>query len=106
MTTLYLEPEEAVVFEQLPANRLEKRRYYWVEQGWTFAIDWIPINAQEALVLCEVECDSDDQLFAIQQPKWCEREITDQTAFSGWELARSIGIGSFGGLSQQGDHET
>lgn len=103
MTTFYLEPDEAVAFEQLPARSLRKRRYYCIEQGWTFAIDWIPVGAETALVLCEVECDSDDDLLSIQLPTWCEREITTEARFSGWELAGSAELGSLGRLSQQSD---
>ncbi|MEZ6096144.1 MAG: hypothetical protein R3C03_18280 [Pirellulaceae bacterium] len=75
MTTLYMSFAEAKVFAQLPGRDLVKRRYYLEEQGYTFAIDvFEEPKSIIPLIICEVECDTDEELEKIQTPAWAVRD--------------------------------
>ena len=86
MTTLYIGEHEGVVFSTLPGRHSTKRRYRFPEQGYTFMIDvYESPKSAVGIMICEVECDTDQELDNIQIPGWCVREITEE---SKWSAAR------------------
>ena len=90
MTTIYLAPGEATALAELDGPRSVKRRYKFEEQGHTWAIDvWESPPAAAGTILAEVECESDEELDAIEVPDWAQREVTDDDAFSAFTLASS-----------------
>lgn len=88
MSTIYLNEGSGSIYESLPGYLSQKRRYLLAEQGWTFAIDVYERPASvEGLIICEVECETDEQLARITKPEWAVREITDDSCFSGFLIA-------------------
>ena len=88
MTTIYLHADEEVLFQSLPARKSVKRRYKLDEQGWTFAIDvYEAPQSAVGIIVCEVECDTDEQLASILKPEWACQEITKDLDFSGANIA-------------------
>lgn len=84
MTTLYLDVGEKHVFADLPARKSVKRRYRVAEQGWTFMIDvYEGPESAAGIIICEVECETDEQLNSIEKPSWAVREITSEPKWSG-----------------------
>lgn len=79
MTTLYLRAEEYRLLEQLPADRLCKRRYAW---------DGVSLDLfDDGLMLAEKEFEDEVAMKAFEPPRWVGREVTEEPAYTGGELA-------------------
>lgn len=88
MTTIYLDEASGRIYESLPGYRSQKRRYKLAEQSWTFVIDvYEQPESACRLIVCEVECDTDEQLAMIVKPDWALREIIDDPTFADFVIA-------------------
>ena len=88
IVTAYLTEAEYAVFAGLSANELSKRRYKADWRGLAFSVD-VFAGSHAGLVLAEIEMDDHDSLCALAPPDWAGREVTDDEAFQGGNLAAS-----------------
>lgn len=87
MTTIYLDEVEAAALP-LTGLRACKRRYKLREQGRTFCIDvWEQPAAAAGVIVAEVECETDEELDAVECPAWALREVTEDPEFGAVALA-------------------
>jgi CYTH domain-containing protein len=84
MTNLYLTAEEHAVLDALPGQRLSKLRH----KVGGFIIDVFE-GALEGLVTAECEATNRMAAMKVEIPAWCVREVTDEMAYTGGELART-----------------
>lgn len=84
MTNLYLSAEEHAVLDVLPGARLAKRRH----RVGAFTVDVFE-GPLAGLVLAECEASNRMAAMRVDVPEWCVREVTDEAAYTGGELART-----------------
>lgn len=84
MTNLYLSAEEYEVMSKLPGARIAKLRH---KLG-AFVVDVFE-GALEGLVTAECEATNRMAAMKVEIPAWCVREVTDEMAYTGGELART-----------------
>ncbi|MDW3652655.1 MAG: hypothetical protein R8P61_36595 [Bacteroidia bacterium] len=88
VSTIYLSQREYDLFAQLPAFFLKKRRYYLKDiDSQHIGIDHI-VLAEKELWLAEVEFSSEEKLRAYKLPLAFLREVSEETGYNGFELAR------------------
>ena len=84
MTNLYLTEEEYAVLNVLPGQRLSKLRH----KVGGFIIDVFE-GALEGLVTAECEATNRMAAMRFDVPEWCLREVTNEPAYTGWQLAQN-----------------
>lgn len=87
MTNFYLDDAEYALLAQLPGRRLVKKRFKYAWHGRIFGIDQFQ-NELEGLILAEIEALTNEALTAVPIPDFAVREVTNDPAFTGGELAR------------------
>lgn len=88
MTTLYLdEAEWELISGALTGLRLDKWRYRYPEERGPYVID-VFRGGLRGLVLAEIELPTPDALAAHRMPAWAIRDVTDDQAYRGGNLAR------------------
>jgi CYTH domain-containing protein len=86
ITNIYLSPSEYVVFAQLDAFELEKRRYAIAHNGRGFSVDAFGGNLS-GLVLAEVGFETHEEMGGpFDLPPWAIREVSDDIRFTGGAL--------------------
>ncbi len=89
MTTIYLKENQSQVFDGLPGTRSVKRRYYVIDNRYTFAIDvYESPKTASGLMIAEVEADTLSELNQIGLPIWADCEVTSDPGWSAFCLAR------------------
>ncbi|MGL4541220.1 MAG: hypothetical protein ACRCUI_01765 [Polymorphobacter sp.] len=83
ITNLYLSAGEYRLLNQLAGHRIAKWRY----RTGDLLVDVFE-GALAGLVIAEFEAESREAVMALSPPAWTMREVTDDPAFSGAELAR------------------
>lgn len=82
VTNLYLTVDEHAVFAALPGRGLRKRRY---------SLEGVSLDVFDGelagLMLCEAEDATRESAMARVFPVWADREVTDDTRFTGAALA-------------------
>jgi len=84
MTNLYLTDEEYAVLNALPGQRLSKLRH----KVGGFIIDVFE-GPLEGLVTAECEATNRMAAMRFDVPAWCQREVTNEPAYTGWQLAQN-----------------
>lgn len=87
MTNFYLNEAEFALLTTLPGRQLVKKRFHYAWHGRIFSIDQFQ-NQLEGLILAEIEALTNEALSAIPIPDFALREVTNDPAFTGGELAR------------------
>ncbi len=87
ISRILLSPEEHRIFDALDGDRLTKTRHHYAYLGRLFAIDVFDRHL-DGLILCEVEATSLDDLMQARPPAFVQREVTDDSFFSGANLCR------------------
>lgn len=87
MTNLYLSAEEHAVLDTLPGQRLVKLRH----KVGGFIIDVFE-GALKGLVTAECEATNRMAAMRFDVPAWCVREVTNEPAYTGWQLAQNQGV--------------
>ena len=87
MTNLYLSAEEYAVLNVLPGQRITKLRH----KVGGFTIDVFE-GALEGLVTAECEASNRMAAMRFDVPEWCRLEVTNEPAFTGWQLAQTQAI--------------
>jgi CYTH domain-containing protein len=87
MTNLYLNAEEYAVLNGLPGRRLSKRRH----KVGGFCIDVFE-GPHEGLVTAECEATNRMAAMRFAVPDWCVREVTNEPAYTGWQLAQTQAV--------------
>ncbi|MBK7894271.1 MAG: hypothetical protein IPJ90_05180 [Anaerolineaceae bacterium] len=85
ITNFYLDEASYALLETLPAKVLVKRRYKLVDGRFPFSIDQF-LGRLEGLVLAEIEQPDIASLLAIPHPTFAQREVTEDSRFTGGEL--------------------
>lgn len=88
ISRILLSPHEYRLIDAIDGDRLTKRRFHCTDRGRRFAIDRFE-DALEGLVLCEVEADGLDELMEIEPPDFVQREVTEDSFFTGANLCRT-----------------
>lgn len=86
ITSIYLSPTELELFRKMPGKLLLKTRHVVNIGGQRMAIDEFG-GVLHGLVLMEAEFDDDEAMTSFVAPDWASREVTDNPAFSGGQLA-------------------
>jgi CYTH domain-containing protein len=86
MANLYLTEEEHAVMAKLPGARLSKLRH----KVGGFTVDVFE-GALKGLVTAECEAANRMAAMRVEIPTWCIREVTNEVAYTGGELALAKG---------------
>ena len=84
MANLYLSAEEYAVLSTLPGSRVAKRRH----KVGAFTVDVFE-RPFDGLVTAECEATNRMAAMAFDVPPWCVREVTNEVAYTGWNLAQA-----------------
>ena len=87
ITTMYLSSIEYEMLRQLSAYKIEKTRHILVVNQQRIGIDVIQLG-KESLYLAEVEFETEEEMIAYVLPIDYEKEVTNDLAYSGFEIAR------------------
>jgi CYTH domain-containing protein len=87
ITTIYLNENEYELFNKHPAIIVEKTRFLKEANGFKIGIDSYT-KGNDKLLLAEVEFDSDEDMSQFIMPLEYTKEVTDNPAFNGYELAK------------------
>jgi CYTH domain-containing protein len=85
IVNIYLTAMEHEALARQPGAWLRKRRHA-IDGG--FSLDQFE-GPLEGLLICEAEAESREAALALSFPAWVGREVTDDLAFTGGELART-----------------
>jgi CYTH domain-containing protein len=86
MTNLVLNEREYETLRQLGGREVVKYRYAYPYAGRRYAID-VFHGRLEGLVLAEVECERLEEAAGMPRPDFAVIEVTNDSAFTGGELA-------------------
>jgi hypothetical protein len=86
ITSVYLDSSEYAALVGLPGRRLEKRRYAYTHEGYTFGLD-VFASPLTGLLLGEIELEAEAELRALPLPAFAHCEVTELPLFTGGELA-------------------
>lgn len=90
ISTIYLSQAEFAIFWALPGAAYQKRRYYVDDQsGITIGVDEIKMR-QGMIWMAEVEFDNGEDMNRYQFPMDCEKEVTGDASYSGYEMAKQL----------------
>lgn len=84
-TTIALTLEEFADLSKVEGKRVEKTRYYYIEEGFEYEIDVFE-GALEGLVLVDIEFTSIESKDAFTMPPWCLAEVTQEHFIAGGML--------------------
>jgi CYTH domain-containing protein len=87
IVTAYLDATEYEIFAALPALKLEKTRYTVRGGGHEFSLDRFS-GPLQGLWLSEMELPDLSELTALADPPWAMRDVTQEPAYQGANLAR------------------
>jgi CYTH domain-containing protein len=90
ITTIYLTEKEYTQLSELQGVQVSKTRYILEEGGVRIAIDRYQQTGQQILI-AEVEFASDKEMHDFQMPIPCLKEVTRESGFDGYELAKRFG---------------
>lgn len=84
--TIPLREDEYAELSLLPGKRIEKRRYAYSENGYTYEVDVFGGGLQ-GLVLADIEFESEEKMSAYSPPSWVLAEVTQEKFIAGGELS-------------------
>jgi CYTH domain-containing protein len=87
IVTAYLNPAEYEVFAALPALTLGKTRYKVRDGAHEYSLDRFA-GPLQGLWLSEIELPDLRQIIALADPPWAVRDVTNDPAYQGANLAR------------------
>lgn len=85
----YLNSSEYEGLNQLPGNKIFKRRYIYQSGEDRFGLD-IFQGELEGLILCEIEKESLDSLLSVEIPHFAAIEVTKDEFFQGGNLCKIL----------------
>lgn len=88
INTILLTPEELKIFDTLDGKRVEKTRFYHHYKNRIFSIDVFE-NELRGLLICEIEQAGLEDLMNAEPPPYVEGEVTENSFFTGANLANA-----------------